>query len=103
MRDNQISYQPPEQYLIYLINRKLVQRDLYFTNSNKYQTKIFGKPIMLLVNQSTTGRAIYEEVWMRVRFMLNFTHAKFFEDPMNFWWNKYEDDEIRAVALNESN
>jgi len=29
---------------------------------------------------------------MRARYMLNFTHAKYFSDVSNFWWNKSEQD-----------
>jgi hypothetical protein len=50
-------------------------RDVYLTNASKYHTKVFGKPIIILVNRSTTGRELYEEVWMRVRALLNFTHV----------------------------
>lgn len=62
-------------------------RDLYLTQANKFYTKTFGAPVMLLVNDRTTGRQIYEEVWMRTRYMLNLTAFKYHQDPSNLWWN----------------
>jgi hypothetical protein len=82
-----VEYTVPSEYLIYFINRKIVQRDIYLTKSNRYHTKIFGRPLFTMVNKQTTGREIYEEVWMRARFMLNFTHIKYSADANNFWWN----------------
>ena len=63
----------PKEYLIFLKSRKIMVREVYLTQTNKYYTTTFGLPVVFLVNQSTTGRQIYEEVWMRIRYMLNLT------------------------------
>jgi hypothetical protein len=56
----------------------------------------------MLVNTYTVGRDLYEEIWMRSRFMLNFTHQKFFENPNNFWWNECSSEEMIAEAVMKS-
>jgi hypothetical protein len=53
----------------------------------------------MLAHNYTTGREIYEEAWMRARYLLNFTHTKFFDDPDNFWWNQFKEDDIRSEAI----
>lgn len=97
--DRPIEYQTPSEFLVYFISRKLVQRDLYLTESNRYHAKTFGKPLFVMINRHTTGRDLYEEVWMRSRFMLNFTHTTFSAKADNFWWNQYADDEGREVVM----
>lgn len=92
-------YEIPNQVLVFLINRKIVVKENFLTSASKYEAKCFGKPMMLLANQLTTGRELYEEAWMRGRYMLNFAHTKFFDDPLNLWWNRYSNNEARSVVL----
>ena len=50
-KSSKIVYQPPKEILVYLVNRKIGLRDVYFTEPSKYRPEIFGKPLFVLVNQ----------------------------------------------------
>ena len=37
----------------------------------------------------TTGRELYEEIWMKVRFTLNYTNSAEYQDRTFLWWTNY--------------
>ena len=62
----------PEIY-VHITNRKLminkqdVPQKLAF---KKYTAEFFGQPAFVNIDASTTGRELYELIWMRIRYML---------------------------------
>ena len=99
---SQIIYRHPKQFLVYFVNRKICLRDIFLTFPSRFKMEMFGTPLFVMANEQTTGRHLYEEVWMRCRFMLNLTSSKYFEDPMNLWWNRFQTDDDRIFAIREN-
>jgi hypothetical protein len=64
-------------------NRKLVLRDKLDRLMKSHHPSFFGAAFPILATKSTTGRELYEQVWMRVRSMLKLTS----HERSQLWWN----------------
>ena len=53
-----------------VINRKLVLRDQHQRLLRRHNTVTFATEFPILATESSSGRELYEQVWMRVRSML---------------------------------
>ena len=60
-------YEPPEELVIMVFNRKLSLRDQNERLLKKYEPVLFGTQFPILATKSTSRRELYEQVWMRVR------------------------------------
>lgn len=79
-------YQPPQEVVIMVFNRKLCLRDANESLLKKYEPVLFGTQFPILATKNTSRRELYEQVWMRVRSMLKHTCY----DRQNLWWNRTE-------------
>ena len=63
-----------------MINKDDVPQKLAF---KKFKPEYFGLPTLVNIDASTTGRELYELVWMRVRYMLKQSAT---ENTDMLWW-----------------
>jgi len=54
--------------LVTLYNRRLLFRKYYILQ--KFEISLFDQPLLVMLHEHMTGRELYEEVWMKVKFML---------------------------------
>jgi len=73
-------------------NRRLVVRKPYVINP--YHPILFGQQLFIIVNQDSTGRELYEEVWMKVRFLLEVANQSHHQDRSILWWTQEDLEEI---------
>ncbi|CAI6345795.1 unnamed protein product [Macrosiphum euphorbiae] len=59
-----IIHQTPN-YVVAL-HRKMIRQDVYFISAHKSKPSIFGLPIILPCNESTTNQDLYQAVWLQV-------------------------------------
>lgn len=63
---------PPNEFIVMALNRRLIQQKYYIINP--IEPILFGQPLMVIVNQDSTGRELYEEIWMKIRFFLELSN-----------------------------
>jgi len=78
------NYAPPKELLIMVLNRKLMLQQPNQQLLKKYIATFFGSQFPILADEATTGRELYELVWMKVRYMLNLSAHK----RSLLWWNE---------------
>lgn len=57
-----------KQFLVIGYNRKLDRSTHYVVNP--FVPRLIGHPIFFIISTLSTGRELYEEAWMQLRFML---------------------------------
>ncbi|XP_050441466.1 ubiquitin carboxyl-terminal hydrolase 32 [Adelges cooleyi] len=48
------------------LHRKMIRQDVYFISAHKSKPSIFGLPIILPCNESTSNQDLYQAVWLQV-------------------------------------
>ena len=76
------NYHPPSELIIMVINRKLVLYPAQQKLLKKHDPIAFATEFPILATESTSGRELYEQVWMRVRGMLQLA----VHDMNLLWW-----------------
>ena len=76
------NYHPPSELIIMVINRKLVLYPNQQKLLKKHDPVFFATEFPILATESTSGRELYEQVWMRVRGMLQLA----VHDRNLLWW-----------------
>lgn len=78
------NYAPPEELVIMVFNRRLALRDQNERLLKKFEPILFGTMFPILATACTTGRELYEQVWMKVRSVLK--HSCY--ERKNLWWDR---------------
>ncbi|CDW80741.1 ubiquitin carboxyl-terminal hydrolase 11 [Stylonychia lemnae] len=90
MGQSKIDLRQPNEFIVVCMNRKIIKENLYYLKEHRVAG--FGHPFIIMANSSTTGRQLYEEIWMKSRFLLNLSLMKETQDRYNLWWTNKEYD-----------
>ena len=75
-----------------VINRKLLLREKSQLLLKRHDPVAFATEFPILATDSTSGRELYEQVWMRVRSMLQLS----VHDRSLLWWTKCDHSKTKA-------